>query len=142
MIEVLGRAAIETALQTNHRQYLAGDLKLPQDLEHLRDGEIEVGITDYATYQWEKPHYHPLVTEYQFLLRGAAKYVDLDAGEEILVEAGDFFIIRPNTRYLQKSPAGTRILFFKHPGGNDKTLVPLTGEMRRWCEAWENRWEN
>ena len=90
MIEVLGREAIETALQANHRQYLAGDLKLPQDLEHLRDGEIEVGITDYAAYQWEKPHYHPLVTEYQFLLRGAAKYVDLDAGKEILVEAGDF----------------------------------------------------
>ena len=68
--------------------------------------------------------------------------MDLDVGKEILVETGDSFIIRPHTKCLQKSPAGTRILFFKHPGGNDKTLVPLTGEMRRWCGAWENRWEN
>ena len=141
MIEIIRASAIDGALERSHRQYLVGDLQLPQELEHLLDRHVELGITRFAAYQCEKPHYHTKATEYQMLLKGAAKYVDLSLGREYQVEAGDVFVIRPQTPYMQKSPQGTEILFFKYPGGNDKVLLPLTAEMKGWAEAWERRWD-
>lgn len=141
MIEIIKNSQIQAALENNHRQYLVGDLKLPQQLEHIRDGEVEMGITAYECFKVETPHFHPVVTEYQTMLSGTAKYVDLAQGKEYLVEAGDVFVIRPDTPYLQKSPKGAVILFFKHPGGNDKTPVPMTEQMERWAADWDAAWE-
>ena len=140
MIEVLSHNAIEAALHDHHRQYLVGDLKLPQPLAYIRDEQVEMGMTVYDAFKCEAPHFHTSVTEYQIILKGSAKYVDLEADRELLVEEGDVFVIRPHTSYLQKSPAGAAILFFKHPGGNDKQLVPMTGRMEAWAACWEAAW--
>ena len=83
-----------------------------------------MGITDYAAYQWEKPHYHPLVTEYQFLSGGAAKYVDLDAGEEPPGGGGGFFHHPPEYQVPSEIPGG-------HP---DPVLqTPPAATTRPWC---------
>lgn len=141
MIEILKHGDIQTAMETNHRQYLIGDLKLPQSLQNLQDGQVELGLTHYDSYACEKPHFHEKVTEYQLMLKGKAKYVDLGENRELLVEEGDVFIIRPHTSYIQKSPAGTQILFFKCPGGNDKQPLPVTPRMEAWAADWDRSWE-
>lgn len=140
MIEILRGGDIQAVLRLQHRQYLVGDLKQPQLLEHIRDDQVEMGMTRYEAFKCEAPHDHPLVTEYQIVLKGCAKYVDLAENRELLVDEGDVFVIRPHTPYIQKSPPGTVILFFKHPCGNDKRLIPMTEAMKAWAASWEASW--
>lgn len=140
MIEIIKNFHIETSLQKNHRQYLVGNLQFPQELTNIQDECVEMGITKFQHYAIEKPHLHPEVTEYQIILHGAAKYVDIQANKEILLEKGDIFVIRPNTVYILKAIEGTQILFFKVPGKNDKTLVDMTEKMDTWSANWDVIW--
>lgn len=43
-------ATIEAVLKNETRQYLAGNLKNPQKINHINDENIEIGITDYNEY--------------------------------------------------------------------------------------------
>lgn len=140
MIEIITQEQIQNVLLNEHRQYLVGDLKLPQRLQYIYDDKVEMGITRFEKYACEKPHFHPIVTEYQIILNGEAKYVDIEANREYMVKAGDVFVIRPNTTYIQKSTEGAVILFFKYPSGNDKTLVNVTPQMRQWGDDWQKTW--
>lgn len=123
---------IEKAFKNNTRQYLAGNLAMPQQLKNIQDNDVEVGLTCYTEYKCEKPHYHTRCTEYQYVLSGESKYLDLETGTEYKVGQGDFFVIRPFTKYYQKSVKGTKILFFKSPGGNDKTEIELEKIYSDW----------
>lgn len=140
MIEILKNSTITSSLQNNHRQYLVGNLQLPQELTNIHDDNVELGITKYSNFKFEVPHFHTEVTEYQMILDGAAKYVDLSQNQEYLLEKGDVFVIRPNTTYIQKSPKGTVILFFKYPGKNDKVTVTASEKMLTWASAWDIEW--
>ncbi|VBB07282.1 Hypothetical protein LUCI_2526 [Lucifera butyrica] len=135
-IEVISGNRIETALESSKRQYLAGELALPQELDYLRDPHIEAGITEYKEYTIEKPHYHTTTTEYIYVLAGESKYIDIKTKEETLVEKGDFFLIRPGITYAQKSKAGLKLLFFKYPSGNDKVSVEEDGSLNAWYTNW------
>ncbi len=137
-IEVLKDTQIEAALDENGRQYLAGDLKRTQTLAEIFDSAVEAGISKYAHYTADGAHYHAICTEYQYVLEGKAKYLDVDSNEVVEVEAGDFYVIRPKTKYFQKSAAGTKILFIKAPGGNDKCTVSLTEEQEHWGRSYES----
>ena len=125
--------------KNNKRQYLLGDLQLPQDLDFIKDKEIEVGLSKYNKYTVEIPHFHTVCTEYQYVLEGKTKYLDIDTNIEYEVKKGDFYVVRPNTKYFQKSEKGTTILFFKNPGLNDKKIVEfcdLTEEQIKWSEKY------
>lgn len=115
-IEVLRRAMIEEALEENKRQYLLGNLVVPQDLMEILDNNVEAGISKYKEYVVETPHYHSYCTEYQYVLFEAAKYMDLNTNHVYVVSKGDFFVIRPMTKYYQKAREGTEILFFQSTG--------------------------
>lgn len=136
-IEVLKNTQIETALDESGRQYLAGDLKRMQKITAIFDSAVEAGISKYAHDKADAAHYHAVCTEYQYVLEGRSKYLDVDTNEVVEVEAGDFFVIHSKTKYYQKSAAGTKILFIKVPGGNDKCLVPLSEEQERWGRSYE-----
>lgn len=135
-IEVLKKTKIDKAMQQSKRQYLVGNLALPQELEYLSDDQVEAGITEYQEYTIEKPHYHTVTTEYMFMLEGASKYMDLTSGEEICVAKGDFFLIHSNTTYAQKSKPQTKLLFFKYPAGNDKVVVADNLKTINWYKHW------
>lgn len=137
-IEVLRKEEIEEAMRLTKRQYLVGELSLPQALKYLHDPNVEAGITEYGEYTVEKPHYHKRTTEYIYMLEGQSKYFYVETAEEILVKKGDFFLIRDHTTYAQKSIAGTKLLFFKFPSGNDKVGADDDGRLMRWYDMWEN----
>jgi len=113
--------ALEDVLSHYGRQYLVGDLKLPQQLEHVKSLKLEIGITHYEKDEDEAPHWHPLQDEYQFMLSGETIYINSLTGEKHRYSEGDFYSIEPYTCYSQHSAAGTRILFIKIPAINDKT---------------------
>lgn len=140
-IETIDGEEIARSLEHSTRQYLTGDLKLPQQLRFLYDPEVEVGISGYPYYRWEHPHYHTLTAEYCYILEGETKYIDLSENTEHCFTAGDFYILRRNTPYLQKSKPGCRLLFVKVPGVNDKVEISLDDRMRAWCVSWDAVWD-
>lgn len=122
------------------RQYITGKLSLPQVLNYIEDENVEIGISRYKEYKIEKPHYHTEVSEYHIILEGETKYVNITENEEYIFEKGDFYIIRPNTVYIQKSIPGTQIMFIKVPGKNDKISCEITEKMELWFKEWSNTW--
>lgn len=130
----IDRADIENALSSVSRQYLAGNLKRPQELEFIRDENLEIGITYYDAYTTEAVHYHTEAVEYQLMLSGRTKYMDVTNNIEHEFVEGDFYCIEKNTIYAQKSEPGTKILFIKVPSINDKHVVETSDYIRHWYE--------
>lgn len=134
-IITIQNAEIEKVLSNVSRQYLAGNLKKPQELEFVRDEHLEIGITDYDTYTTEVVHYHAEAVEYQYMLSGWTKYMDAETGREYEFKKGDFYCIEKNTTYAQKSKKGTRILFIKVPSIDDKKVVETSSVIKEWYDA-------
>lgn len=141
-VETIYRDEIEQSLKHSTRQYLTGDLKLPQQLKFLCDPDVETGISSYEHYKWEQPHYHTITSEYCYILAGETRYIDLSEHREYHFKAGDFYVLRRDTPYLQKCQAGCRLFFVKVPGINDKVTIELDSRMREWCADWDNVWES
>ena len=137
MFKKLMASAITDALKGTTRQYLVGNLKLPQELDYIDDSNIEIGVTDYKQYTVEAPHWHKAAFEYQYMLKGETKYLDIDTGEESYYSAGDFYRIDRETKYAQKSLGGTTILFIKTPPGNDKVAVAPSENVQKWLAGWD-----
>jgi len=130
--QVVSSVDIAKALNETHRQYLSGKLKLPQIIKEVVDENIEVGISSYKEHAHELPHYHDEVSEYQYMLSGMTEYLDLDTKEIHRFVKGDFYVIRPFTKYAQRIKQGTDILFFKYPGKNDKIAIEPDRDTLAW----------
>lgn len=128
----ISKENIEHILENVCRQYLVGDLKRPQELEHIQDSNLEIGITDYSEYTTEPVHFHTTATEYQYMLSGWTQYMDVNSGKVYEFKRGDFFGIKSNTTYAQKSKKGTRILFIKVPSINDKKIIESDERVEKW----------
>ena len=63
MFKHLGATDITASLENTTRQYLVGQLKLPQLLTHYDDGNVEIGLTSYKEYTIEPPHWHEVAYE-------------------------------------------------------------------------------
>ena len=124
---------VKKALQGLTRQYFVGNLKKEQNLSFVKDERLEIGITNYEKYTDEPAHYHTEATEYQYMVSGWTKYLDLDTGVEYEFKAGDFYTIYPETKYAQKAKKGTTIIFIKVPSINDKQLVAdIDDSVKKW----------
>lgn len=123
---------IRDSLAGVRRQYLVGNLKLPQALEFIRSEDIEIGLSSYEVYTEELPHYHTSAVEYQYVISGWTKYMNTETGEEYEFKTGDFYAIESNTPYAQKCKSGTEILFIKVPSINDKVVVELNSRIEDW----------
>ena len=126
---------ISAAFEGERRQYFVGNLKKPQKLPFVRSENIEVGLTAYDTFSGEPAHRHSKVIEYAYIISGRTQYMDLDTREIYEYKAGDFFVTFPGTTYVQKSEAGTKMIFVKEPSVNDKELVPMDEEAKKWMET-------
>ncbi|WP_394237699.1 cupin domain-containing protein [Niallia oryzisoli] len=133
-IKIIRSEQIERALQTTTRQYLVGNLSRPQELEHIADDKIEVGITSYDEFNSEFPHYHTQAYEYQYIISGETEYLDIETGQTYSFTKGDFYVTPPGIKYAQRSQPGTAIFFFKTPPGNDKVNIDATDEVMTWLE--------
>jgi mannose-6-phosphate isomerase-like protein (cupin superfamily) len=136
-IKRISAGTISTALEKTFRQYLVGNLKQPQEIEHIHDDHVEVGISFYEKFTSDKPHFHTTVSEYQYVLQGSTCVKNLITSEILRLGEGDFYIIRPDTPYAQKSMPNTKILFFKYPGMNDKKLVDIDRDTEEWLRKME-----
>lgn len=137
-MEILKQKEIETGLQEKGRVYLCGNLSQPNGVQHIQTDGYEIGMSFYAEYTFEKAHIHAQNQEYNYVLEGAMKIFLLSEKKEYLFQKGDFFVIQVNEPYVGKSMPGTKTLFSKVPGGNDKVLVPMNNFLIQWGKSWES----
>lgn len=130
-------ADVERCVSGGGRAYLCGNLALPQGLEHIPTDGYEIGITEYAAYTLEQAHAHRWNAEYDYVIRGEAKVLMLSTMEEEHLVAGDLLLIEPGEPHVGKMPAGTRILFTKVPGGNDKEIIEHDAAIDAWGASWQ-----
>ncbi len=123
---------IRKSLENVTRQYFVGNLKKSQSLDFIKREDIEIGITSYKEYSEEQPHYHTVVTEFQYVVSGWTKYINLKTKEEFEFKMGDFYVIETGTHYAQKSKKGTKILFIKSPSINDKMSIEYGDDIVSW----------
>lgn len=137
-LEIIRGAALDYALGKEYRQYLTGHLQRPQaHLKHV-DDDIEIGISHYREFTADTPHMHPVATEHSYVLQGSVKMLLFgEEPREYQLNAGDFFVLRPGNGYATKNAPDTKVLFIKSPGINDKTLVPVTEDVKKWLSTWE-----
>lgn len=136
-IQKISSSTISEALEKTSRQYLVGNLKQQQLIEHIHDRDVEVGVSYYKIFTADTPHIHATVSEYQYVLQGSTQIKNLLTNEITKLEAGDFYIVNSNTAYAQKSMPDTKILFFKYPGMNDKVPVDIDKETEIWLDKIE-----
>ena len=74
----IGHKSIGQSLAGSTRQYLVGDLKLPQELSHVPDSDLEIGITKYDDGTSELPHTHTKAKEYQYMISGRTEYLNVE----------------------------------------------------------------
>lgn len=135
-MEVIRGRDIERGIRETGRTYMAGNLERPNASPYVKTDGYETGITEYHAYAVEEPHRHGQNQEYNYVLSGFIKLVLLDEQVETLFEAGDFYVIEPGEAYVAKCVGGTRILFAKVPGGDDKQVIEPSERIRKWGERW------
>lgn len=131
-IEVIKAEEINEALKQHYRQYLVGKLTSEQNIENIEDKNVEVGLSYYKEFSSDMPHIHSKVTEYQFVIEGETHIWNVISEEVIELKKGDFYCVKPNTPYAQKSKGNTKIIFFKYPGENDKKIIEVNGLVSKW----------
>lgn len=137
-MDIIKNIDIENALNNSKRVYLCGNLQAPNGLQHVPTPAYEIGISDYKTYTCDAPHIHTFNTEFNYVLEGEIKVLLIEKNQEFHFKKGDLFVIHPDEPYIGKSLAGTKTLFSKVPGGNDKQLVPLTASLIEWGKDWSS----
>ena len=137
-MKIIKSNELEKALSLNYRQYLTGHLQKPQPYLQNFDDDIEIGISYYHEFTADTPHMHPVCTEHCYVLEGSVKIRLLDESQqEVELNKGDFFLLRPGIPYASKNSQNTRVLFIKSPSMNDKTNVPISEELQKWLSSWD-----
>lgn len=120
MIYKIPKKEIERAIQKHPKQYLTGNLTKPQDLRHVPNRNIEIGLTKMFAGQIEKMHYHKVQWEFVYVLKGSFMCTDTTRGEKHEFHEGDFFMIESDTPYTQKALTDCLLYFVKFPSIKDK----------------------
>ena len=140
-MHVVSGTEVRDFLDSSKRVYLCGKLDNPDLKSHCPTDGLEIGISKYADYTAELPHYHSLNYEYNYVVHGSVKVFVLGEGKEYLLREKDLFVIAPHMGYVTKCSPDTEVLFVKYPGGNDKVQLPLTAAVQKWQENWDNTME-
>lgn len=125
---------LEKIFTTESRQYLVGNLQLPQIIQHIENTDVEIGISAYKKNEIEEAHYHTDQIEFQYMIEGKTEYVNIDTNEKFIFKEGDFYCIETGSKYAQRIYGKTRILFIKLPAINDKQLIEVQDEVKSWLE--------
>ena len=136
-VDFIRGTVIRTALEKGNRTYLCGDLKRETGYLPVRTGPYEIGISEYREFTVEKAHLHRFNREYNYVIEGSVKVFLFQENREYRFDAGDLYVIEPDMPYRTKATAGTRVIFSKVPGGDDKQPLPALDDCTtRWAEVW------
>lgn len=110
---------VEFAPELKHI-FLAGNLKKSTPHPFVRDDRVEVIACFYDAGDDGRFHWHPEVTEYEFVLSGKIGYLDVRNGETLWYEQGDFSIVPAEACVKRIVPVASRTLAIKVPSDSRK----------------------
>ena len=140
----LPATTIDAVLGSAGRVYLTGHLERPQaSFPHISTlaSAVELGITRHDVPAAEQPHLHERNTDIMVVQRGSYAVRILSTGASRVMGAGDVCVLEPNVPHVCVASAGSQVMFFKTPGGNDKVPVELDPPSAAWVEQQLRRFE-
>ncbi len=72
-MKFLKKAEIDEGFYYSNRVYLCGNLQKESKSKHIHTDNYEIGISKYAEYTFEKPHFHSENYEYNYVINGEIK---------------------------------------------------------------------
>ena len=69
--------------------FLVGDLQRPCPHPFFRDNRLEMILCQYEAGSHGQFHWHPAVTEYEYVIEGALAYREAETGNVTVFRAGD-----------------------------------------------------
>ena len=137
-MKIIKNQDINNALKDQKRVYLVGDIKMPNGLEAIKTDGYEIGISDYKEDTFDAPHVHLSNDEYNYVLEGSVKIFLFKENKEYVFNKGDMYIISKGEEYAAKAQKGTKVIFSKYPGGNDKKLIKnLPESLIKWGASFD-----
>jgi len=100
--------------------YMVGSLRRPVPHPFFRDERAEVILCFYKKGDGGLFHWHPEVTEYEFVIEGRMGYHSVSDGREHWFEAGDMICIPAGICVRRLVPTRVRTLTVKVPSRDDK----------------------
>jgi hypothetical protein len=100
--------------------FLAGNLLRRCPHPFFRDGRLEIVACSYQAGGHGEFHWHPEVTEYEYVVEGAVTYLAAETGETRRYTAGDLSMVRPGVCVRRLIEAPCRTLAVKVPSNNVK----------------------
>src|SRR5690625_3046393 len=137
-ISIIKGTEMDEIFTKSDHEYLVGNFSRHQKIKHIIDEDVEIGISDYDKTNLDKPHFHPCISEYQYILKGEVIVFNLENMEHYHLREGDFYAVPKGNRRVQLSKANSRILFVKNTSMDDKQVVTVSEEVHQWIkEVWE-----
>ncbi len=129
-VQFIERDSYESARDGIRHLFLVGDLKRDPPHPFLRDGRVEVILCTYGPGDDGEFHWHPKVTEYEYVIRGEIGTLDVLAGVTRWSGQGDLIIVPQGAcvRRLVRMPVQT--LAVKVPSDSGKIEC---GRCQRQC---------
>lgn len=141
-MDIIRNHEVSNALKNQKRVYLCGDLKKENPIPYVKNKEYEIGISYYEKFTAELPHLHSFNSEYNYVIEGELKIVLINEHKEFILSKGDLFVINVNEPYVTKAKRGTKVIFSKYPGGNDKKLVEISPSIKKWMKSYKTNLED
>ena len=132
--KILRNEQINESLNDSTKQYLLGDLKRPQVLENIFDDTLGIGMLKSKENEVNKAHYHEEIFEYEYVVEGEIALLHLDTMDSVTLKKGDFIVIPPNVKSVQKMKANSQVIFVKSKCIEDKILVDTNEKIREWMK--------
>lgn len=115
----LARAEYEPFKSLRHL-FLVGDLQRRNPHPFVRDSRLELILCFYNPGDDGRPHWHPEVTEYEFVLEGEIGYLNTATGETEWFTAGDLRCLPAGICVKRMVRRATRTLAIKVPSNAEK----------------------
>lgn len=119
-IKCVQRHAYAPFLDAARHIYLAGNFHMPLPYPFLREGRAEIILCVYQTGDDGVFHWHPHVSEYEFVIEGRIGYFVVEADKEEWFDMGDMLCIPPGLCVKRLVPCPAKTLTVKIPSLDDK----------------------
>jgi hypothetical protein len=116
----IGSQEYEPHFQDLQHIFLVGDLKNASPHPFFRDPRVEFIVCEYAVGDHGAYHWHPVTTEYEFVLEGSMVYQDAATGEMQRFRPGDLRMVPPGACVRRFIDEPCRTVAIKVPSGDRK----------------------
>jgi len=119
-IESIRSDAYRPYAEEKKHVFVVGNLQRPVLHPFFRDERAEIILCFYQKGDDGQFHWHPEVTEYEYIIEGRIGYFSVAEGREHWFEAGDVVCVPARACVRRLVPTRVRALTVKLPSKNDK----------------------